>query len=52
MIDRILPKVGALIVIVGGLGLRYYGIDAEVWSLVLIATGFLFGTTIAEMRSK
>jgi len=36
--------VGALIVIIGGLALRVFGIDADVWSLVGIAAGFLFGS--------
>lgn len=35
--------IGALIVIAGGLALRFCGIDSEVWALVLIAAGFLFG---------
>lgn len=51
LIDRILPKLGAIIVIVGGLLLRWHNVDAEVWALVLIAAGFLFGTTFAEFRA-
>lgn len=35
--------IGALIVIAGGMVLRVLGIDAEMWSLVMIAAGFLFG---------
>ena len=35
--------IGALIIIAGGLGLRFLGIDSEVWSVVLIAVGWLFG---------
>ena len=35
--------IGALIIIVGGLALRFLGIDSEVWSVVLIAVGWLFG---------
>ena len=35
--------IGALIIIVGGLALRFAGIDSEVWSVVLIAVGWLFG---------
>jgi hypothetical protein len=35
--------IGALIIIVGGLSLRFAGIDSEVWSVVLIAVGWLFG---------
>ena len=35
--------VGALIIICGGLALRFTGIDSEIWSLVLVAAGFLFG---------
>ena len=35
--------IGAIIIIAGGLGLRFAGINQEVWSLVLVAAGFLFG---------
>ena len=35
--------IACLIVIVGGLGLRFASIDSEVWSLVLLAFGFLCG---------
>ena len=35
--------IGALIIIAGGLALRFTGIDSEVWSVVLIAVGWLFG---------
>lgn len=36
--------IGALIVITGGMVIRCFGIDGEVWALVLIAAGFLFGS--------
>lgn len=32
------------IVIVGGIVLRCFGVDSEIWGVVLIAAGFLFGT--------
>ena len=51
MLDRLLPKIGAIIVIVGGLALRWHGIDAEVWALVIGATAFLFGQSYAEWRA-
>lgn len=37
-------QVIALVVIVGGLALRFSGIDAEVWSLVIVAAGWAFGS--------
>jgi len=33
--------IGALIIIVGGLALRFTGIDGEIWTLVLAAFGWL-----------
>jgi len=35
--------IGALIVIIGGITLKCLEINSEVWALVLIASGFLFG---------
>lgn len=35
--------IGALAVIIGGITLRCIGINAEMWSLTMIASGFLFG---------
>lgn len=43
-------SVGALIVIAGGLALRFCGINSEVWALVLIAAGFLFGAQYKERK--
>jgi hypothetical protein len=37
-------QVCALVIIVGGMVLRCIGIDTEIWALVLLAAGFLFGT--------
>ena len=34
----------AAVVIVGGLGLKFCDIDGEVWSLVLMAAGWVFGS--------
>ncbi len=45
-----IAKIGAVVVIVGGMTLRLFGINAEVWSLVLLAAGFLFGSSTAQMR--
>lgn len=35
--------IGALVIITGGIVLRVLDIDAEMWSLVILAAGFLFG---------
>lgn len=40
----------ASIVIVGGMVLRVIGIDAEVWALVLIAAGCIFGAGYQSRR--
>jgi len=44
--------IGAIICIVGGLALRFTGIDSEVWALVLIAAGFLFGGQYQERKIR
>lgn len=33
--------IGCIIIIVGGLALRFTGIDGEIWTLVLAAFGWL-----------
>ncbi len=33
--------IGCLIIIVGGLALRFTGIDGEIWTLVIAAFGWL-----------
>lgn len=42
----------AAIVIVGGLALRFCGVDSEVWSVVIIAVGFLFGSGYQRRKIK
>ena len=44
--------IGALIIIAGGLALRFFGIDSEVWSVVLIAVGWLFGGQYQARKMK
>lgn len=46
--------IGALVVIIGGLALKFCGINSEVWSLVLVASGFLFGEQyeITKIKKK
>lgn len=44
--------VGALVFLVGGLALRFCGIDAEVWAVVIIAVGFLLGTGYADRKKQ
>lgn len=41
--------IAAIIIITGGLVIRCLGIDGEVWALVLMAAGFLFG---AQYQSR
>ena len=43
-------QICALVVIVGGFTLRFCGIDGEVWAVVLIASGFLFGSGYQARR--
>lgn len=45
-------QICALVVIVGGFTLRGLGINSEIWSVVLIATGFLFGTGYQARKKK
>lgn len=45
-------QVCALVVIIGGMILRGLGINAEVWGVVLIAAGFLFGTGYQARKKK
>lgn len=40
------------VVIVGGLALRFCGIDAEVWAVVVIAVGFLFGSGYQARKQR
>jgi hypothetical protein len=35
--------IGALVILIGGVALRCFGINTEIWSLTTIAAGFLFG---------
>lgn len=42
----------ALVVIVGGFTLRGLGINAEVWGVVLIASGFIFGSGYQARKKK
>lgn len=43
-------QVIALVVIIGGMTLRYFGINAEVWAIVILATGFVFGSGYQTRR--
>ena len=45
-------QVCALVVIVGGFTLRGMGINSEIWSVVLIACGFLFGTGYQARKKR
>lgn len=40
------------VVIAGGLIIRCFGIDGDVWSLVSIAAGFVFGTGWQARKSS
>ncbi len=44
--------IACLIIIVGGLALRFTGIDSEIWSLVLMAFGFLCGGQYQARKKK
>lgn len=45
-------QICALVVIVGGFTLRFCGINSEVWAVVLIAAGFLFGSGYQARKKK
>lgn len=42
----------AVILIVGGIALRCVGFDGEIWALVGVASGFLFGNGYQKVKSK
>jgi hypothetical protein len=42
----------AAVVIVGGMALRCFGVDGEVWALVLLAGGFIFGSGYQERKLR
>lgn len=44
--------IAALVVIVGGFILRAMEINAEVWSLTMVAAGFLFGDQFRVTRKQ
>lgn len=44
--------IGCLIIIAGGLGLKFTGIDGEVWTLVLAAFGWLLKGQYDERKLK
>lgn len=43
-------KITALVLIIGCFALMFTGIDGEVKSILTIAAGYLFGTSIAERK--
>lgn len=45
-------QVIALVVIVGGMSLRVFGINSEVWALVLLAAGFAFGAGYQSRKKR
>ena len=45
-----LDRITAAIVIIGGICLRWKGIDSEIWAVVLIAVGWMFGGTYQLRR--
>ncbi len=49
--DSWLPKVGAILIIIGGIYLRACGIDTEIWALVIASAGYLFGAGWTETRA-
>jgi uncharacterized membrane protein YkgB len=40
----------AIIVIIAGVGLKCVGFDGEIWALVVVASGFLFGKGYQVMK--
>ena len=45
-------QVVAAVIIVGGIVCKCFDIDSEVWALVLLAAGFIFGTGYQSRKSK